>query len=77
MRKTALEGAPCEYSDVSHLLEDRREVAEALGATAEAIATALRRCGDFSCGAARCCERRSCRRPYGSAVEWLLGKFLD
>ena len=77
MRKTAQEGASCEYSGASYLLEDRREAVEALGATAEAIGAGAGRYEDFSCAGARCCERCGGRRPYGSAVEWLLGKFLD
>ena len=81
MRKTALESASCEYSDASYLLEDRREAAEALGATAEAIAAAPRRCGDFSHGGAR--WLRAPRRPppirfrSRMASRSLLGKFLD
>ena len=81
MRKTALESASCEYSDASYLREDRREAAEALGATAEAIGAAARPRGDFSHAAAP--QVRAPRRPppirfrSRMASRSLLGKFLD
>ena len=59
---------------MSHRLEMRREVAEALGATAEAITTAAGSCGDLSSSERPRHRLNQAVSPYDSAVSGPSGK---